>query len=88
MSEDVVMQRDEVPAILSVEVDEVTDALAGVLESAGIRLPQLTGRPLNSDWAVRLGDCNVRVALALINLCRDGLTLRERHPEESANARS
>jgi hypothetical protein len=76
----------DVPAVLAVEVDEATDALAGVLEAASIRLPQLVSRPVDTDWVVRLGDCNVRVAMALYNLLRDGLTLREKYPEESVNA--
>lgn len=76
---------DDIPATLAVEVAEVTTALAGALNRAGIQLPQLQVRP-QEDWAVRLGDCNTRTALALCNLVLDGLTLRERHPEESVNA--
>ncbi|MEU2717831.1 hypothetical protein [Streptomyces sp. NPDC007205] len=74
-----------------VEVQEVTLALAGVLEDAGIKLPQFHARLAPSearDWVVRLGDVNVRHGLAICNLLRDGLTLRQRFPEESVNAQS
>lgn len=79
--------RDDRPATLLIEVEEVTTALAGALEQAGIRLPQFGTRPSeDGDTVVRLGDCNVRVGLALLSLVKDGLTLRKNHPEESANA--
>jgi hypothetical protein len=81
---------NELPATLVVEVMEITNALAGVLEEAGIKLPQFHARfaPTESrEWVVRLGDCNVHVGQALVNLCRDGVTLRQKHPEESINAR-
>lgn len=81
---------DPAPASLVVEVHEVTIALAGALDDAGIRLPQLkaTAERGADDWAVQLGDCNVRTGLALMNLVRDGLTLRQKYPEESVNASS
>ncbi|MFF5025922.1 hypothetical protein ACFY2J_17125 [Streptomyces collinus] len=82
---------DDPPANLVVEVQEVTIALAGVLEEAGIKLPQFHARlaPAEAcDWVVRLGDVNVRHGLAICNLLRDGLTLRQKHPEESVNAQS
>lgn len=78
-------KREDIPTALVLEVAELTTALAGALDRAGIRLPQLQIRP-EDDWAVRLGDCNVRVARALYNLIQDGLTLRKNHPEESVNA--
>lgn len=80
---------DDVPAILVTEVMEVTNALAAVLDEAGITLPQFHARlaPQESrDWVVRLGDCNVLQGLSIYNLLRDGLTLRQKHPEESINA--
>lgn len=80
---------DDVPASLVIEVQEITTALAGALNEAGIKLPQLHGRFAPSetaDWLIRLGDCNVLVGLSLCNLIRDGLTLRQNHPEESINA--
>jgi hypothetical protein len=82
-------EQDDVPAILATEVVEITNMLASVLDEARIKLPQLHARlePRTAgDWLVRLGDCNVLVGLALANLLRDGLILREKHPEESTNA--
>ncbi|MDQ1016727.1 hypothetical protein [Streptomyces afghaniensis] len=77
-------------ARLVTEVEEVTNALATVLDEAGIGLPQFEAlRPPTEgrEWLVQLGQCNVNVGLALCNLMRDGLTLRKKYPEESVNAR-
>ncbi|MYX26097.1 hypothetical protein GTY75_05340 [Streptomyces sp. SID8381] len=78
--------RNEPPATLVIEVEEITTALDGALREAGIRLPQFGARPteVDRDWVVRLGDCNVGVGLKLLNLVKDGLTLRKNHPEEAA----
>ncbi|MFF5440620.1 hypothetical protein [Streptomyces achromogenes] len=68
------------------EVGETTFALAETLEKAGIRLPQFHTRLAPAEdrrWVVRLGDCNVYQAREILHLLRDGLTLRERHPEEA-----
>ncbi|MFF7095095.1 hypothetical protein ACFY9A_22265 [Streptomyces rubradiris] len=68
------------------EVGETTFALAETLEKAGIRLPQFHTRLAPAEerrWVVRLGDCNVYQAREILCLLRDGLTLRERHPEEA-----
>ncbi|WP_181797175.1 hypothetical protein [Streptomyces sp. WELS2] len=70
------------------EVGETTFALAEALEKAGIRLPQFHTRLAPAEdrrWVVRLGDCNVYQAREILRLLRDGLTLRERHPEEAIN---
>ncbi|MEV5345475.1 hypothetical protein [Streptomyces achromogenes] len=70
------------------EVGETTFALAETLEKAGIRLPQFHTRLAPAEdrrWVVRLGDCNVYQAREILHLLRDGLTLRERHPEEAIN---
>lgn len=80
---------DDPPACLVLEVQEITTALAGVLDEAGIKLPQfaaLKGASESGDWVVRLGDCNVRQGLAVYQLLKDGLTLRQKHPGESINA--
>jgi excinuclease UvrABC helicase subunit UvrB len=82
-------KQNDVPAILATEVVEITNMLGSVLDEAGIKLPQLHSRlepGTGGDWLVRLGDCNVLVGLSLANLLRDGLILREKHPEESTNA--
>lgn len=82
---------DDVPAILVTEVMEIMTSLAAVLDEAGIKLPQfgaLKGASEGPDWVVRLGDCNVLQGLSICNLLRDGLTLRQKHPEESINAES
>ncbi|MDN3259668.1 hypothetical protein QWJ26_07530 [Streptomyces sp. CSDS2] len=84
--------RDEgIPALgirQTLEVGEITFALDAVLAQAGIRLPQFHTRlspAENRRWVVRLGDCNVMQARDLLDLLKDGLTLRERHPEEAIN---
>jgi hypothetical protein len=72
----------------TLEVGEITFALEAVLAKAGIRLPQFHTRLApaeNRRWVVRLGDCNVVQARDLLDLLKDGLTLRERHPEEAIN---
>ncbi|MFC8099465.1 hypothetical protein [Streptomyces sp. NPDC057363] len=75
--------RDDVPPILEQEVFEAREALAVVLGEAEIKLPQLWAQPVEKTWRVELGACNARVARALVDLCRDGMTLRKRHPEEA-----
>lgn len=80
---------DDVPARLLIEVQEITTALGAVLDEAGIKLPQFHARLApqeGRDWVIRLGDCNALQGLSLCNLLRDGLILRQRHPEESINA--
>ncbi|MFF9025594.1 hypothetical protein [Streptomyces eurythermus] len=75
----------------TLEVGEITFALDAVLAEAGIRLPQFHTRLApaeNRRWVVRLGDCNVVQARSLLDLLKDGLTLRERHPEEAINGTS
>ncbi|MGW8695721.1 hypothetical protein J3S85_32695 [Streptomyces lavenduligriseus] len=75
----------------TLEVGEITFALDAVLAEAGIRLPQFHTRLApaeNRRWVVRLGDCNVVQARGLLDLLKDGLTLRERHPEEAINGTS
>ncbi|MEU3523634.1 hypothetical protein AB0E62_07175 [Streptomyces sp. NPDC038707] len=75
----------------TLEVGEITFALDAVLAKAGIRLPQFHTRLApaeNRRWVVRLGDCNVVQARDLLDLLKDGLTLRERHPEEAINGAS
>jgi hypothetical protein len=74
---------DREPA--AVEASEVSIALGGALDDAGIKLPQFAVTT-NGDFLIRLGACNVRVGKALHNIIRDGLTLRAKHPEESVNA--
>ncbi|AYN41707.1 hypothetical protein D9753_25700 [Streptomyces dangxiongensis] len=86
---------DDTSDRLVIEAEEVTEALAGVLAEAGIQLPRLVGITAigptapreEREWLVQLGQCNVRAGLALYNLLRDGMTLRQKHPEESINAR-
>ncbi|GAA2221225.1 hypothetical protein [Streptomyces nogalater] len=72
----------------TLEVGEITFALDAALAQAGIRLPQFHTRLApaeNRRWVVRLGDCSVVQGRALLDLVLDGLTLRERHPEEAIN---
>ncbi|MFG2927970.1 hypothetical protein [Streptomyces achromogenes] len=72
----------------TLEIGEVTFALADVLAKAGIRLPQFHTRldpAAERRWMVRLGDCNVVQARDILDLMKDGLILRERHPEEAIN---
>ncbi|CAL9308636.1 hypothetical protein [Streptomyces sp. SudanB182_2057] len=72
----------------TLEIGEVTFALAEVLTKAGIRLPQFHTRldpAAERRWVVRLGDCNVVQARDILDLMKDGLILRERYPEEAIN---
>ncbi|MEW2167497.1 hypothetical protein AB0912_31520 [Streptomyces sp. NPDC007084] len=73
-------------AAVRTEAVEVSLALAGALEDAGLRLPQFAAGAGDGDHLIRLGACNVRVGRALYHLVRDGLTLRARYPEESVHA--
>ncbi|MFR9790808.1 hypothetical protein ACL07V_19465 [Streptomyces sp. MB22_4] len=67
----------------AIEVAEVTNSLAAVLDDAAIELPEFHARLAPNegrDFVIRLGDCNVRQGRALLCLLLDGLALRQRHP--------
>ncbi|MFF8993389.1 hypothetical protein ACF09H_26345 [Streptomyces sp. NPDC014983] len=69
----------------AVEVAEITNSLAAVLDEAAIELPQFHGglAPNGSrESVIRLGDCDVRQGRALLGLLLDGLVLRQKHADE------
>jgi len=80
------VDRDDDRAAVATEASVVQIALAGALDAAGVRLPQLAVKRDERDYLIRLGACNVKVGIALHGLIRDALTLRARYPEESIDA--
>lgn len=71
------MMREDGDGALATEVSEVTIALGGALDEAGIKLPQFAATAAADDFLVRLGDCNARTGMALCQLLQDGLKWRE-----------
>ncbi|MEV6496921.1 hypothetical protein [Streptomyces prunicolor] len=69
------------------EASTVSIAIDEALRDAGLNLPQFAVATTD-DYLIRLGSCNVQVGMALCNLIRDGLTLRDKYPEESINVQS
>ncbi|RAJ53642.1 hypothetical protein K376_05602 [Streptomyces sp. PsTaAH-130] len=68
---------------MAIEVAEITNSLAAVLNEAAIKLPQFHTRLAPNecrDFVIRLGDCNLRQGRALLDLLLDGLILRQQRP--------